>query len=197
MPDTDSITIIKSFEYRGKPEEFSNRYHFENHHPASDTEWAQLADAIWSAERPCFPPTVKWVQAYGYNAGTEHSIWGWWVDNAGTGPVGTLPVIDAHNYMPGDVAATVRWYTGEVNSRGKRIYCRKYFHGVYSAPGDADSLDGTQKAALDAYAVKMIDGSLPGGARYCGPQGANLTEPRVDPFLTTRTLKRRGKRPLP
>jgi len=197
VPDTDSIVIIKSFEYRGKDEEFSNRYHFENHHPVGHDAWYALAESIWLHEKVAFPPLVSWVRSYGYNAGTEHSIWSWDNGPPATAPKGTLGLSTAMLPTPGDTAATVRWDTGELNSRGKRIYCRKYMHGVYASNNDADSLATEQAQALTAYATAMIDGSLSGGARYCGPQGANLSAPRVDPFLTTRTLKRRGKRPLP
>ena len=103
----------------------------------------------------------------------------------------------AHRRMPGDVAATIRWPTGLLNSRGKQIYARKYMHAVYCQDDDGDELLDTQAAALKAFGDDMADGGLPQGVRYCLPQGAGLGVCLVSKWLTTRTLKRRGKRPLP
>jgi hypothetical protein len=97
--------------------------------------------------------------------------------------------------MPGDVAATIRWYTGELSSRGKKVYCRKYMHDVWQDTASYDDLISQQRTLFLTFANKMIDGTLPGGVKYCGPQGAVLSAPQVNQYLTTRTLKRRGKRP--
>jgi hypothetical protein len=66
---------------------------------------------------------------------------------------------------------------------------------VISSATDADKVDTTWITAANTFGAKMIDGTLPGGAKYCGPQGAVLSAPEASQWLTTRTLKRRGKRP--
>jgi hypothetical protein len=99
--------------------------------------------------------------------------------------------------LPGDTALTIRWNTPDFNSRGKRIYCRKYMHDVYESSSDRDKPDTGQVSNYNVFASKLIDGTLPGSFKYCGPQGAVLSSPAVGTYLTTRTLKRRGKRPLP
>lgn len=195
MPDTPSIVIVKKFTYRNAAEEYSNRYHFSGTTPADTAAWKALADAIITAERGCYMASTSFIKAYGYVAGNENSVAQ--IDYAiapnvivsgnGTGFTGLT--------CPGDVAATIRWYTGASSSRGKKIYCRKYMHDVVQEAGQPDKLHATQKTALQTFAAKMIDGTLPGAARYCGPQGASLSAPLVDQWLTTRTLKRRGKRP--
>lgn len=197
MPDTPSIVLVKSMSYRDKYEEFSNRYHFSGPTPADDAAWSTLALDIFAKEGLALTHDVHLVRAYGYKAGTEHSIAQ--IDYAAPGPPpagGFAPAL-AENLQAGDAAATIRWETGELNSRGKKIYCRKYFHVVYRKAATTDMLDEVQAAFFLSFAEKMIDGSLPNGVKYCGPQGAVLSNPYVDPWLTTRTLKRRGKRPLP
>lgn len=194
MPDMPSITIVKRFPYRGQPEEFSNRYHFSGTTPATDAAWKALADAIILAERPTVRGEVEFIKAYGYAAGVESSVAQ--IDYTlapnvilvGTGSfAGSQPA-------PGDVAATTRWYTG-ASSNGKKVYCRKYWHGVLMGTGVGDTLLAAQRTAFDTFGNKLIDGTLPGTFKYSGPQGATLQAAQTSPYLTTRSLKRRGKRP--
>jgi len=196
MPDTPSITIVKSFSYRGAPEEFSNTYHFSGTQPADAAAWKTLADAIITAERPCNESNVTWVKAYGYNAGNDNSVAQ--IDYRiapNTVLAGTLSS-DGMQMLSGDTAATLRWNTPGFTSRGKRIYLRKFMHGVRAfSLAQPDKVNGNQSAAWATFAAKLIDGTLPGSFRYCGPQGAVASAPVVGQWLTTRTLKRRGKRP--
>jgi hypothetical protein len=195
LPDTPSITIVKRFTYRDANEEFSNTYHFSGTTPSTRADWKTLADAIITAEKPTVTALVSFVGAYGYEAGNENSVAQIDYRIAPDAPavVGTLT--STGSKLPGDVAATIRWYTGASNSRGKKIYCRKYMHGVEGLPADGDELNTAQRTAMTTFAAKLIDGTLPGSFKYCGPQGAVLSEPLVQQYLTTRTLKRRGKRP--
>lgn len=195
MPDMPSIVIVKRFTYRGVPEEFSNQYHFSGTVPSDTAGWKTLADAIIAAEKLASTPQVSFVKAYGYEAGNDNSVAQ--IDYelppntvvVGTGTFGT-------NGTAGDQAATTRWYTGASSSRGKKIYCRKYWHGINSGGGTPnDNLNTTQRTAIQTFAAKLIDGTLPGSFKYCGPQGAVLQAPETSTWLTTRTLKRRGKRP--
>lgn len=196
MPDQPSITIVKRFTYRGDTtEEFSNTYHFSGTTPANLAAWKTLADAIIAAEAPTVSAGVAFVQAYGYEAGNDNSVAQ--IDyrvaplspTVGSFTGGTNPA------APGDVAATTRWATPNFTSRGKRIYCRKYWHAVFMQAAATDTLATTQRTALQTFGAKLIDGTLPGSFKYCGPQGAVLSAPETSAWLTTRTLKRRGKRP--
>jgi hypothetical protein len=195
LPDTPSITIVKRFTYRATPEEFSNTYHFSGTTPVDRAAWKTLADAIIAAEKLTVASVVSFVGAYGYEAGNDSSVAQIDYDVAPDAPAVTGTFSTTEPKLPGDTAATTRWWTG-ASSRGKKIYCRKYWHAVYANPGaSGDQLLTAQKTAFDTFAAKLIDGTLPGGFKYCGPQGAVLQAPVTNTFITTRTLKRRGKRP--
>lgn len=195
MPDTPSITILKRCTYKSVLEEFGNTYHFSGTQPADLAAWKTLADAIIAAERPTMPADVEFVQAYGYNAGNDNSVAQ--IDYR----VSPNVVLSGTGGFTGggrnnlEVAATVRWPTPGFTSRGKRIYLRKYYHAVYTSVfPDMDKLLASQKATFATFAAKLIDGTLPGGFKYCGPQGAVASAPQVNDYTTTRELKRRGKR---
>lgn len=191
MPDTPSIVINKIFTYRGQPEEWSNRYHFVGSTPSSLAGWKDLALAIWAQERTFLNTTTKFNGFLGYVAGDETA-------NAIMGPDDlttaekSAGVLSGSN-VPGDTAAWVRWATGTRNSKGRPIYLRKYFHGVGTTGTDA--IVGTAATAMAAYGTKMADGTLPGGFKIAAPQGAIGTTVKVPTYVTTRTLKRRGKDP--
>jgi len=195
MPDTPSITIVHKFTYRDQPEEWSNTYHFSGTTPANRAAWKALADAIIAAEKLTQYSTTSFVRAYGYEAGNENSVAQIDYTVAPDAPVVVGTYAGSGRKTSGDVAATVRWYTGASSTRGKKIYCRKYFHGIDASTSDADEVDATHSGVLATFAAKLIDGTLPGSFKYCGPQGAVLSAPQVAAYLTTRTLKRRGKRP--
>lgn len=193
MPDTPSITINKEITYRNAPEVTSNTYHFSGTTPTTDAGWHTLALAVWAEEAKIQPPTVKFIGYLGYEAGNEHAVSIKNYREDGTAALsGTYSSGGTGNDVPGDVAMWVRWTTPDRTSRGKRIYLRKYFHEV---PGANDTPNGTWTTAANAYGAKMIDGTLPGNFKICGPQGAVASMPFVAPWYTTRTLKRRGKRP--
>src|SRR5215212_2507235 len=162
MPDTPSIVIVKDFMYRGAFEQYSNKYHFTGTVPTTDAEWKTLADAIIAAERPT-TSNNRFIKAYGYVAGNDNSVAQ--IDYRiapNTVLTGTL-ALGSGVPTPGDVAGTIRWYTGASNSRGKKIYCRKYMHGVLSDGSSSDVMYSTQRTALATFAAKLIDGTLPGG----------------------------------
>lgn len=191
MPDTPSVTINKRFTYRNQQEVWSNKYHFSGTTPTNEAGWKTLADAIWAQEKTFLIQDVKYVGFLGHEAGNEFAVANQDFAAAGlTLDTGVYPS-DGDN-LPGDAAVWVRWSTPDRSSRGKRIYCRKYFHGI-NANGDA--LANSVRTSMVAYGAKMIDGSLPGGFKLCGPQGAVASAPVVAPFVSFRQLKRTGKRP--
>lgn len=196
MPDTPSVTSIKRFNWRGNNEEWSNTYHFSGTTPADAAAWKALTDAIAAAERLALYSITSIVRFYGYAAGNEISVYQRDMTVAPDAIVAGGVTYSNQVLTPGDVAATWRWPTTAFTSRGKRIYGRKYWHNVATdGIGTPDALSTVQRGLLQTLAAKLIDGTLPGNFRACGPQGAAFGTPLVSPWLTTRTLKRRGKRP--
>lgn len=194
MPNTDSITIIKRFTFRGKDEEWSNSYHLEGTTPTNEAGWKTLADAVIASEKTVYSADHRVVRAYGYVAGNEHAVAVVDYSAAPLTPVpGTLPVTNGFNDQAGDVAMWLRARTPDRNSRGKWIYLRKYFHGVRADGGGV--VMPSQRAAALAHGNLMKGGTLPGSMKWCGPQGADALVCDTSLYATTRTLKRRGKRP--
>lgn len=198
MAATGRITIVKRFTYRDALEEWSNQYWFTGTKPTASGSWKTLADAIINAEKPFLHSQVKFIRAYGYDADdTKPDPAEWTHDYLGppdTSLAGSKGYLAA-DAAPGDAAAVVRWFTGRYNTKGKKIYCRKYFHGFFMSLSDPDEVDSTTKTEMQTYAAKMIDGTLPGGVKASDRLGSTLTDPIAMPYITTRTLKRRGKRP--
>lgn len=195
MPDTPSITLVSRFPYRGQNEEFSNKYHFSGPTPADEAAWKALADEIWASQKTCVSGNVKLVKAYGYAAGNDHSVAA--IDYVALG--GALPQGNAAPasswLMQGDGAVTFRAKRAGGSSKGKPVWCTKYLHGSWVGAGGQDSPHPDVKVALDAHAAKMTNGTLAQGRKWCAPQGQALSAPSGGVWTTTRTLRRRGKRP--
>ncbi len=190
------ITIVKSFTYRGQPEEWSNTYWLTGGTPPSDNAaWLALCTAVATSERVCYPSNHKIVRYYGYTApGTKSAFQYDFVALGQTTLPGTLMATDGST-PAGDQAAQIRALCGQA-STGRNKYLRKYFHGPLTGGSSApDAVSPASITALGTHATKLTDGSLTGGWKWCNEAGAVGTFPYVPRFITTRTLKRRGKRP--
>lgn len=196
MADVVGMTIIKFFPYRTNPqEEWSNQYHLTGALPADDTAWLALFNALATQEKTLYPSSCKIVAAYGYTSDdpNQHAQW---VHDLSLSPIsGTYSSTGAVE-APGDDAGLVSWKTSRTNSRGKPIYLRKYFHGVANVLGSPDLVESAQLALYNAFATKLHDGSFIDG-RTIRSRGHDETilSAAASPYITTRTLKRRGKRP--
>lgn len=203
------ITVIKRFTYRGNAtEEYSNTYWLTGAAPSTDASWRALFDAIVLTEKAIYPSGTVVARGYGYNDDTGHKPG----DEGAVAPAvyvldlvaaaatvpGTL-VVSGLIANPGDTAVWARWKTSRVTSPGgKAIYVRKYYHPTYSvSSGSPDTVLALQRTALLAHAAKLWDGTLNAASQKittCGRSdvivGANAST-----YITTRTLKRRGKRP--
>jgi hypothetical protein len=193
-----SIIIVKSMPYRDTPlEEFSNRYYLKDPPPQTAAEWEAAFSEIRTHERLIYSDDVNFEKAYGYNddalnAQSVHNI-DWRA--AGDLLQGTLANPSIH--MAGDQAACMEWKTSRKNSRGKWVYLRKYVHHGYVSPTAPDSLDVAYRTALNGFANDFAAGVA---GTWGGLRSRRFVETFISQgtlgFVTTRTLKRRGKRPL-
>ena len=189
------VVTIKSFSYRGNEEEWTNRYHFTGDAPSSDSDWRDLVDGLVALEAGPLTDNNHIVRAYCYENTDDHSVYTYDLTHYDGYVPGALDHTDAAMY-PGDVAMWCRWSTGRTTSKGKPIYLRKYFHGVLAnAYPNEDTLYAAQATALEAFALAVLSANdaWPGLADTDG--GSLPGQYLAGTFNTTRTLKRRGKRP--
>jgi hypothetical protein len=201
VSDVCGVTLVTKFPYRGNPlEEYSNGYHFTGDVPATEVAWKALADALIAQQK-----TVLWgvgsiIRAYGYATDDplDHAVWSHDYLAAGASVVGTYS-IGSGAEAPGDCAVWVRWKTSRLSVKGKPIYLRKYFHpAVIAGSGGAavDQVEAGQIAALNALGAKLSDGSfIDARTIRSQPHDDTILSHSASPYVTTRTLKRRGKRP--
>ncbi len=194
------LTLVKRFTYRGDAsEEFSNTYHFSGTVPADSTAWKALADALILKEKLLYSANAAVVRAYGYDSDADdaHAVWAWDYLAAGTTVAGTLTSSNAPT--AGDQAVWIRWKTSRLNSKGKPIFLRKYFHCVFGAgltSAGVDQVDPGWNTKALAFGAAMHDGTFL-DARVITARGHSDTilNHGASTYITTRTLKRRGKRP--
>jgi hypothetical protein len=189
------FTLIKRFTYRGAPEEFSNLYHFSNTAPSTPAAWKTLVDAVAAKEKLIYPSSVKIVRAYCYTDTNNDAVATVDYTALGAEIPGTLATT-GQTQCPGDAAVWIRWGTAKKNSKGKTVYLRKYFHPAFIDTGVPDTVSITQNAALQGFgnACNGTAGPIT-GFTLCGPDGTAAGTATAAQFVTTRTLKRRGKRP--
>jgi hypothetical protein len=194
------LTIVKRFTYRtDASEEFSNTYHLTGSVPADAAAWRTLFNALVVVEKAVYDSTVSVIRGYGYDSDADDATAVWSVDltvSPDTPVAGTLVVSGAVR-TPGDCAVWARWKTSRLNTKGKPIYLRKYFHPAWATgAGSAENVIPAQTTALNALGAKLQDGSF-AEARTITARGHTdtIVNHGASTWSTTRTLKRRGKRP--
>lgn len=198
MAALTSVILIKRFIYRDNPnEEYSNRYYLRNTPPSDSASWNLLITDLIGHEKAFVPTNHHYVRAYGYNDDAENAQAVHLKDFTADGDE------IAGIYTPigftgsGDQAACLEWKTDRKNSRGKWIYLRKYFHSPDIENNQHDTLQPGYVTLLEAFGNELAPN---GGAFYGGIRSRthadNIVSVSAIPWSTTRTLKRRGKRPL-
>ena len=193
------VTMNIQFTYRGQPEVWSQIYHVDGDF-ASEDDFLNTVAAIATGLKATVTAACSIISAYGYNAGDTHARY-----TTTPGDASGLPVTGTFDATfgtptPGDVAATVRLATARRTSKGKVIYLRKYWHDVYeknSGTNARDLWEVPQSTACVNFLTTFRDTGYH-GRKIAGPDGVVPGAIQADQWLTTRTLKRRGKRrPLP
>jgi hypothetical protein len=152
---------------------------------------------VWNLEKACFHSDTMLETSYGHIPGTP-PVLVYERDETPPGeggPVGSYIPTSADQPCPGDSAIWIRYLTTQKTILGKPIYLRNYYHGVYWQI-NVDSLATSQKTAFDALGTAWVAGITADGVtfRRAGPRGAVAQNHTTGQFITTRTLKHRGKR---
>ena len=201
MATACGLVIIKDFTYRDQPgEEWSNKYWFTGGIPADDNAWQALLDEVLQTEEACYSSSTRVVRAYGYNDTSDAAFAVFIRDYIADGPPPTGQLTPAAGQLPyaGDQAGMCWWRTNRRNQRGKWVYLRKYFHGGYLSDVELDEPSANTKSAYNAHVLKMSNGSMSNGRIIRSQlQDEVITAAEASQWVTTRTLKRRGKRPVP
>lgn len=197
---TTVLTILKDFTYRGVAgEEWSNTYALSGATPADSTAWRSLFDAVVLEEKKVYIPAVRVIGGYGYSripVKGDAAVWTLDLRPSSSTVAGTLAVA-SNPIMSGDQAAWVRWSMDRFSTKGKRIYLRKYFHGGILDGTAADVLHSTYKTALGNFGTFMRGGTINGTRSLVDKTGLVPIASTNATWSTTRTLKRRPKRPPP
>lgn len=194
------VTMVQQMTYRGDAtEEWSNTYHFRDAPPADSAAWLTAVTALAAVVKPIIPDTGHIVRAYGYDTDDDKPVSVYSKDwlSEGAPIAGTYSSTGSDFPLAGDQAYFAWWKLDKRNSRGKWIYLRKYLHDGFCDFSDSDRPGPAYKTAVAAYAAELdaAGGALFGGIRARKESDAVL-EHGVSEYITTRTLHRRGKRPL-
>lgn len=195
-----SMILVKKFTYRGNSqEEWSNRYFLDGADPADASEWLDIFTPLAAAEKAVYSSASAIVRAYGYTSDAPSATTVWIKDLETAGPTipGTKSISAVR--MAGDQAACVWWKTDRLTSHGKAIYLRKFFHGGEMDASGGDDLSAASITAYETFATLLASGAGVDGRhiRGRGESSDVIFDSGVLPHVTTRTLKRRGKRPTP
>jgi hypothetical protein len=187
MSAQPSAKVTKQITYRGAAKQWSNRHHFTNAMPTTDTRKAQFCDNIEAAEKLCQSAQVTIVKIDLYDAGSDLPVY-----TRSYGEVGTMTLTDG-SLSPGDVAALVRYSTTQRTSKNHPIYLFNYYHAAYYYKDhDVDVIAPTQKTKLQDYADTWLGGISDGVLNHirCGPNGAVAQSRLVENFLTHRDFRK-------
>lgn len=197
--DTAILTIEKSTLYRATREHWNNAYHL-SLVPTDGAAWNALATAVVALEQPMLSASTQFEKIYGHTPGTPPVlVYEYDYPPTGEGGVaGTFVPSNLEYPCPGDVAFWVRYGTTQKTSLGKPIYLRNYYHDAHTGL-TPDTLAVNQASRLTTLATAWVNGISAAGVTYvrAGPRGAIAQNHQNGQFLTTRTLKRRGKRKKP
>jgi hypothetical protein len=188
------ISVEKRVTWREQPEDFANVYHYDSDATVSSEE---LLDAIVAAERPMFVNAVSYIrgQVWGPTDGTKEQSQMLFQKNLsglGTSSVGSL--------TPSENTAVLSWDTGRVNTRGGRVYLRKYLHvcGISATSQTAAAMGNNALPASEILKYKNFGNSIKtiigaSGAHLCDKKGRRLplgTDCKVLPHLRIRQFRR-------
>jgi hypothetical protein len=190
-----SIVSVKTFTYRDSPEEWSNKYHFQGDPPSDPAGWRALCDDFAALEAATLTTQVHIIRFLCYENDSDPTVYSYDLSAFGGTVAGTWAIgAGSQGYTQGDDAYLIRWNTGRLSSKGKPVYLFKYYHGGAQSDTDRDKVPTGLLAVMATFAntVRSSSGDWPGLADKNGDEPVGYL---AETYLTTRTLKRRGRRP--
>jgi hypothetical protein len=182
MP-TLHVVITKSCTFRGKPERFSNGYTLQSTSPFTSAYVKSVADALVAMERTFTGPGVTFPYRVGGPLG-EDAVY---AEEVASPPSGSASFAGVGVHPETCALAKSRI--------GPKRYAFKYYHGALASGSFMSDVLGGVATNINAAIVQLTNGSLPGAASYCRPNGDLLTQPFVcDQYARVHQFKRRGKR---
>jgi hypothetical protein len=191
------VTLIKAFSYRDAEEEWSNTYGLGGAAFADYAAMLACAATLANYERNVYAATSRVVRAIIYQPGaiiSTRTIQ--FLAEVGSEPTGLLSPSGSFVKWAGDQAGWIRGKIG-TSTKGKPVYVRKYFHDGFSLLGDSDETMSDWRGAAMTFAGQLQSGTAGSGRPWVGPDGETVTLLDRSKYVTTRTLKRRGRRPTP
>lgn len=183
MP-TMRIVVTKEATFRGQLERWSNGYNFQIASAPIDAQTCEdVSDAVWTMEQAFHVPAVKFVYFLGGALGQDAVYSFEYHDGGRPGTAsGSLPQLELCTFASAKIAP--------------KKFLSKYYHGAAPSSDAGDAVASGPKAAMETLLLKLTDGTLPHSATACRPDGSLVTAPfKVDKYVRTHQLKRRGKRP--
>lgn len=130
------VSITKSVQFRGVQQEFSNVYYYWGDLPVIAAEANSLIDQLVTTEKKLHSSAVAFLFGRCWSAGGSRESNNMIVQKplSGFGNFATIANLDRER------AYLVRWRAG-INSRGKPVYLRKWYHSC-GAPSGVTINDG-------------------------------------------------------
>lgn len=185
------VSIEKSSSFRGANQIFANVYHYQDAGGApSDADLESLLDQLVVIEKAFHANSVNFVRGRVWSAGGTQAANQMRVDKALAGAGGLVNDVSYDR----ERAVLVRWRAG-VDSRGRPVYLRKFWHvmsttfdaaawgsGVY---GNTAQIAQARRDGFETTADQVA--SLTAGGTVftlCGPNGRNITgDTECHPYL--------------
>jgi hypothetical protein len=176
------VSITKETTWRGASEEFSNVYHFQT---AADVTSKQVIAEVVKAEQTVHGPGVHFKNAKAFGPTDGLKAQNVMLEDITLDAYGTMPTAVTAGK---ELAAVVQWDTGRKNTRGGRIFYRKYLHPGALGAGNDDAGKGNVAMTQAQQDLFVAFGNDVKNA--VGLSGADLTDAkgRTLPFNTPATV---------
>lgn len=192
------LTIVKDFTYRGQAgEEWSNTYNLSGTTPANSTAWRAVFDNWVNMEKQLYSSAVRVIKGYGYSRipqTGDAAVWTVDLRPSATTVAGTMASTGGAA-MAGDQAGWIRWSLNRFSTTGKRVYLRKYYHGAYVNSSSPDQMSAAWKTLAQTIGDNLFSTGMLDSRQLVDKDGNVPIAAHPADYVTTRTLKRRGKRP--